>query len=134
MTMSDTKMELDYTLISKKPFSQLVADLEDKVAEHKFRVLAVHDVQKTLAEKGLQREPLKIIEVCNAVFAHEALQKSVDVAMFMPCRYTVHTEGQQTIVTLARPSMIAMMMPRIGLEPLANEVETTLKKIMEEAV
>ncbi|MCB2230402.1 DUF302 domain-containing protein [bacterium] len=134
MTMSDTKMELAYTLTSKKPFSQLVADLEDKVAEHKFRVLAVHDVQKTLAEKGLQREPLKIIEVCNAAFAHEALQKSVDVAMFMPCRYTVHTEGQKTIVTLARPNMIAMMMPGIGLEPLANEVETTLKKIMEEAV
>lgn len=132
--MSDNKHELGYSLSTSKPFADVVATLEDKVAEHKFRVLAVHDVQKTLAEKGLTRGPLKIIEVCNAVFAHEALQKDVDVAMFMPCRFTVHTDGARTYITLARPTMIAQMMPGIGLEPLATEVETTLKKVMEEAV
>jgi uncharacterized protein (DUF302 family) len=74
------------------------------------------------------------VEVCNAKFAHQALQHDIDVAMFMPCRYTVYQDGDKTMVTLARPMMIAHMIPNEGLAPLAEEVETILKKIMEEAV
>jgi len=127
-------MEFAYTLESKKPFDQVVAAIEENTAKHQFRVLAVHDVQATLAEKGLQRGPLKIIEVCNAKFAHQALQKEAEVALFMPCRFAVYGEGQKTIVKLGRPSMIAEMMPDAGLEELATDVEVTLKQVMQESV
>ena len=123
-----------YTLETGKPFDALVESIETKVPEHKFRVLAVHDVQATLAEKGLERGPLKIIEVCNAGFAHQALQKDPNVALFMPCRYSVHVEGKKTVVKLGRPSMISRLMPQAGLEALASQVEETLKKIMHESV
>jgi uncharacterized protein (DUF302 family) len=123
-----------YRLESAKSFDTVVDNLEKLAPEHKFRVLAVHDVQKTLAEKGLKRGPLKIIEVCNGLFAHEALSKTADVALFMPCRYTVYTEGEKTVLNLARPSVIADMMPEAGLGDLAGEVEQTLKKVMAAAV
>jgi uncharacterized protein (DUF302 family) len=97
-------------------------------------VLHIHDVQATLAEKGLQRGPLKIIEVCNSGFAHAALQKDMNVALFMPCKFTVYIEGAQTVVTLGRPTAISQMMPGAGLEKLAEDVEITLKKIMHKAV
>jgi uncharacterized protein (DUF302 family) len=129
-----THMELAYTLESTKPFDQVVAAIEGNTAKHQFRVLAVHDVQATLAEKGLQRGPLKIIEVCSAKFAHQALQKEAEVALFMPCRFAVYGEGQKTIVKLGRPSMIAEMMPDAGLEELATDVEVTLKRVMQESV
>ena len=127
-------MEFAYTLESKKPFEKVVAEIEENTPKHQFRVLAVHDVQATLAEKGLQRGPLKIIEICNAKFAHQALQKDSEVALFMPCRYAVYTEGGKTIVKLGRPSIIADIMPKAGLESLATDVETTLKQIMQESV
>ena len=123
-----------YKLISEKPFDTVVDNIERLTAEHKFRVLAVHNVQHTLAEKGLERPPLKIIEVCNATFAHEALKKDVAAAMFMPCKFTVHTDDKKTVVTLARPEMISQMLPNSGLEQLASQVETTLKAIMTESV
>ena len=126
--------KLAFKLESDKPFDEVVANLEKQTAKHKFRVLAVHDVQKTLAEKGLQRGPLKIVEVCNGVFAHEATQKDIAVAMFMPCRFTVHTDKNKTIVTLARPTMIAEMLPDAGLDELAARVENTLKDVMKAAV
>ena len=69
-------MEIAHTLVTGKPFEQVVSALEANTPKHQFRVLAVHDVQATLAEKGLQREPLKIVEICNARFAHQALQKT----------------------------------------------------------
>jgi uncharacterized protein (DUF302 family) len=128
------KDQLSYTLTSDKSFGDVVANLEKHAPEHQFRVLHVHDVQATLAEKGLTREPLKIIEVCNSGFAHAALQKDIKVALFMPCKFTVYTEGRQTVVSLGRPTMISQMMPDAGMEKLANEVESTLMKVMEESV
>ena len=127
-------MEFAYELMSDKPFDEVVANIERQTAEHQFRVLAVHDVQATLKEKGLEREETKIIEVCNAGFAHQALQKDTHVALFMPCRYAVHREGGKTIVRLGRPTMIAHLMPEAGINELAGGVEETLKSIMEASV
>ena len=126
--------KLAYRIESDQPFGEVAAGLEKQAIEHQFRVLAVHDVQETLAEKGLERGPLKIIEVCNAGFAHKSTQKDILVALFMPCKFTVHTEGDKTLVTLARPTMITDMLPDAGLNELASEVEDTLKKVMAAAV
>lgn len=131
-TVTDT--DFAYRLGSDKPFDEVVENIEKQTAEHKFRVLHVHDVQATLAEKGFERDPVKIVEVCNAGFAHEALGKDMDVALFMPCRFAVYTEGGKTVVTLGRPSMIAQMMPNAGLTELAVGVEQTLKSVMEKSV
>jgi len=108
--------------------------LQEKSVDNQFRVLAVHDVQATLAEKGFEREPLKIIEVCNSGFAYEALKKDIDVSMFMPCKFTVYRQDDATVVTLALPTMISKMLPDSNLDSLAEEVEERLKKIMQEIV
>ncbi|MFH1686915.1 MAG: DUF302 domain-containing protein [bacterium] len=126
--------DLAFRLKSDKPFDEVVRNIHEQTAAHKFRVLAEHDVQQTLKEKGLERGPLKIIEVCNAGFAHKATQKEIGVALFMPCRYTIHTDGKKTVAALARPSMISAMLPEAGLDELAAEVEQTLKSIMEKSV
>ena len=123
-----------FTLESKKSFSEVVANIEASVPRHQFRVLAVHDVQATLAEKGITRPPLKIIEICNSKFANEALTKEPEVALFMPCKYAVYGEDGKTVVKLGRPSMISMMMPQAGLEELAGSVEKTMIEIMKESI
>ena len=126
--------EMGYSLTSDKPFETVVENIEKNTAENQFRVLAVYDVQATLAEKGFERGTLKIIEVCNAGFAHKALQQDIAVAMFMPCRFTVYSIGDKTIVTLAKPTMISQMLPDAGLDELAQSVEGTLKTVMEQSV
>ncbi len=128
------QVDLGYTLTTDKPFEQVVANLEQKSPENQFRVLHVHNVQQTLSEKGFQRGPLKIIEVCNAGFAHKALQKDPNVALFMPCKFSVYTEGGKTVVTLGRPSLISQMLPEAGLDELAEQVESTLKRVMQESI
>jgi len=123
-----------YTMESKKGFGEVVANIEANVPKHQFRVLAVHDVQATLAEKGITRPPLKIIEICNSKFAHEALGKEPEVALFMPCKYAVYGEDGKTVVKLGRPSMISQMMPQAGLNDLAGSVEKTMIEIMKESI
>ncbi|HWR82255.1 MAG TPA: DUF302 domain-containing protein [Candidatus Deferrimicrobium sp.] len=129
-----TEDMLAYRLTSAKPFDIVVANLERLTPERQFRVLAVHDVQKTLAEKGFAYGPLKIIEVCNARYAHQALTQTVDVSLFMPCRFCVYTEAGKTVVALAKPTMMAEMLPDAGLKEVSTQVERELLSIMQAAV
>ncbi len=124
--------DMSYTVESSRPFDEVSTHLEEAVPKHGFRVLAVHNVQQTLKEKGFESGPLKIVEICNAKFAHEALGKEINVALMMPCKIIVRSEGEKTIMTLARPSMISQLFPDAGLEKLAGDVEGVMKSIMDE--
>lgn len=123
---------MDYNVDSQKGIEDIAALLDEKTPEHNFRILAVHNVTATLAEKGFEIKPLKIYEVCNAGFAYKALSKNINVAMFMPCKIILRQEEKKTVITLVKPSIISQMLPDSGLEILAGEVETQLKALIDE--
>jgi len=123
--------DLGYSIESAKSIDDISALLEKLTPEHNFRILAIHNVTETLAEKGFEIKPLKIYEVCNAGFAYNALSKNINVAMFMPCKIVLRQEKDKTVITLVRPSMISQMLPDSGLEDLAGEVEKQLKELIE---
>jgi uncharacterized protein (DUF302 family) len=126
-------MQMEYEVVTDRPFDDVVTDVEKLTVEKNFRVLHVHDVQATLAEKGLERGPLKIIEICNGKFAHEALKKSMSVSLFMPCKINVYTEDGRTIIKAMKPSAIADFMPDAGLDQLAGEVDDIVTEIADRA-
>ncbi len=121
-----------YQVVSKKSFNEAAESLEKTSPERGFRILAIHDTQATLAEKGFKIDPLKIFEVCNASFAYKALNANIDVSLFIPCKIVVRDEKGKTIISLARPSMISEMLPGSGLDEIAAEVEKQLIKIVDE--
>ncbi len=123
--------ELGYSIESDKSIDDASISLAKITPEFNFRILAIHNVKETLAEKGFEIKPLKIYEVCNAGFAHKALGKDINVAMFMPCKIILRQEENKTIITLVRPSMISKMLPDSGLEELAGNVEEQLKELIE---
>lgn len=122
-----------YTTETSKPFDTVVQALERKSAEHGFSVLHTHDVAATLNGKGFPREPLKIVEICNARYANEALKRNVDVAVMLPCPISVYTQGGKTFLSTMLPSVLADFYPGCGLEALAGEVEKAVLRIIEEA-
>lgn len=122
--------DIGYTIESDKSIDDVSALLEKLTPEHNFRILAVHNVKETLADKGFEIKPLKIYEVCNAGFAYKALSKDKDVAMFMPCKIVLRQEENKTEITLVRPSMISKTLPNSGLEDLAGQVEEQLKELI----
>lgn len=126
-------MDLDYTVESGRPFDAVVADVERVTAEKMFRVLYIHDVQATLAEKGFTRPPLKIIEICNGKFAHEALSRDIRVSIFLPCKINVYTEGGKTIIKAMRPLAIKEMLPDSGLDAVAEGVDRIVLDIVDRA-
>lgn len=126
-------MELDYSKTTDKKFDDVVADVERSTADKGFRVLHIHDVQATLKEKGFELDSFKIVEICNAKFAHQAIGINEKVALFMPCKINVYTKGGNTIVSAARPRMISEFLKEPALVKLADEVDEVVRSIVDNA-
>ena len=122
-----------HTVTSDRPFDEAVAAVQKKSAEKGFRVLHTHDVAATLAEKGFGREPLTIVEVCNAKYASEVLKKDIELALMLPCPISVFVQEGKTHISTMLPSALADFFPNAGIQTIAAEVEKTVLEIIEES-
>ncbi len=96
--------EFELTVTSDKKFEDVVTGMEQESAAKGFRVLHIHDVAATLAEKGFRREPLKIVEICNARYASQVLARDVKTSFMLPCPISVYVEeGKLTSARCCRP-------------------------------
>jgi uncharacterized protein (DUF302 family) len=125
--------DFDYTVESAKGFDEVVAAVEAKSAEKSFKVLAVHDVKATLESKGFSREPMKIIEICNAKYVDQVLAKEVKIALMLPCPVVVYTVGGKTLISTLRPRVMADFYPAAGVASIAAEVDDIVLSIVNEA-
>ncbi len=126
-------MQLDYTVATNKSYEEAIEAVKAAAAENSFRVQFVHDVQSTLAEKGFEREPLSIVEVCNAKYAAEVLARDVKVGLMLPCPIMVYTEGSEVFISTMRPSLIGSFFPDAQIEEAAAAVERTVIGIVDSA-
>lgn len=131
--MSTVATQFDYTVTTDKSFDDAVSAVEQLAAESGFRVLATHDVAATLASKGFQRDPYKIVEICQAGPAFRALGADPLVGLFMPCKVNVFTRDGKTVISAMRPIVLADFFPGKGLEDLANEVDTAVRGVVDKA-
>jgi uncharacterized protein (DUF302 family) len=126
-------MDLGYTKETEKGFDETVAKIEELTVAKGFKVLYIHNVQETLEGKGFNRGPFKIIEVCNAKFAHNALNIDTNVGLFMPCKINVYTINGKTVISAMRPAMISEFFSQPELKELAGEVDEIVRSIVDEA-
>jgi uncharacterized protein (DUF302 family) len=126
-------MDLDYTVTTDKSHADAVAAVIERTAAHGFRVQFVHDVQETLAEKGFERDPLTIVEMCNAKFASQVLAADPKIGLMLPCPIMVYVDGDQTLISTMRPTLIGNFFPAAGITDTAAEVERILVAVIDEA-
>jgi uncharacterized protein (DUF302 family) len=122
-----------YTVNTMKSLEDAVEAVEKQVTERGFRVVHTYDMAATLAEEGFRRGPLKVLEVCNARYASEAIEKDINVALMLPCPIAVYTEGDKTFISTMRPSALATFCPGSGLDGIASEVEQSVLQIVDRA-
>jgi uncharacterized protein (DUF302 family) len=119
---------------TKKPLANVVRDLEQAVARHKFGVLGVHDLKAKMAEKGVPfTRECRIFEVCNPQQAKTVLEANLEISTALPCRISVYEEGEVTKLAIIKPTAMIELYATPGLQGVAKEVEATLEAIMAEA-
>ena len=121
------------TVTTERSFDEAVAAVETKAAEKGFRVLHTHDVAATLAEKGFPREPLKIVEICNARYASQVLNRDVRISLMLPCPISVYVAEGRTHISTLLPSSMTEFFPDAGIEGPASEVERIVLEILKES-
>ncbi|MDO8469939.1 MAG: DUF302 domain-containing protein [bacterium] len=126
-------MEFDYTITTAKTFAETVQDVQDEIAKIGMRVLYVHDVQKTLAEKGFEREPFKIVEFCNAKFASEFLNIDIKIGLCLPCKINVYTHDGHTFISGMRPIVLTQFFPQADLGERPKEIDHIIQTIINNA-
>lgn len=124
-------MEFEYTVVTPKDFDSAVKSVEGKIAEAGFRVLHIHDVQKTLAEKGFEREPFKIVEFCNARYASELLNADIKIGLCMPCKINVYVKDGQTFISGMRPIILPHFFPQADLGDKPEEIDKIIRGIID---
>ena len=123
-----------YVIESSKPLDRVAEDLQEAVARHKFGVLGVHDLRAKLAEKGVPfARECRIFEVCNPHQAKKVLEANPSISTALPCRISVYEEGGITKLATIKPTALIALYATPELKGVAEDVETTLERIMVEA-
>jgi uncharacterized protein (DUF302 family) len=124
-----------YITETTKDFETAVRDLEEAVKRYKYGVLHIHDLQKTLKEKGIDfPHRVRILEVCNPERASRVLTIDMAVNLALPCRISVFEEGGKVKIGMIKPSFLLSVFP--GWEKMkheAEEVEQDTIRIIEDA-
>jgi uncharacterized protein (DUF302 family) len=126
-------MQIDFTLPTDKTYAEAVQAVIDAAANRGFRVQFVHDVAATLAEKGFNREPVTIVEMCNAKHAAAVLERDIMIGLMLPCPVMVYVKDGGTFISTMRPSLMSSFFPDAGIKDTAAEVEAAIIGIVEDA-
>lgn len=124
-------MDFDYTVITEKSFDEAVKAVEQETKSAGFKVLYIHNVTATLAEKGFRIEPLKIIEICNAKSAYTVLQADMRIGLCLPCKINVYQKQGVTYISGMRPIVLPQFFPQTDLGNLPAEVDTIIRGIID---
>jgi uncharacterized protein (DUF302 family) len=87
-----------------------------------------------MTKKGVPFENTCIVyEVCNPQQAKKVLEQNGAFSSLLPCRISVYgTHGRHKLSTVL-PTQLVELLGDTGLRPIAAEVESAVKSIMEEA-
>ena len=121
-------------LATQKTVSETANALQAAVQANHFGVMQVHNLKETMNKKGVEfvHECL-IFEVCQPQQAKKVLDENMSVSTALPCRISVYEEDGQTILATLKPSTLLAMFNTPQLAEVAQEVENTIVKIMNEA-
>ncbi len=125
-----------YIKQTHKSVDQAFHDLEASIKQHGFGLLHHYDFKQTLKEKGFDLpNQCRVLEVCNPKQACEVLHMDMAINMALPCRISIYEEAGKTFIGMIPPStLLGLISQSAELRELAQDVEDTTRKIIDDAV
>lgn len=128
-------MDVNYEVKTNKTFSTAVEDLKKSLSENNFGVLWELNFKDKLQEKGLEfHQNFKVLEVCNPKQAKEVLDLHIEAGYFLPCKMVVYEKENSVFMGMMRPTSMIGLFGQNELLSIAQQVETVLKKALDDAM
>lgn len=114
-------------------FREAIEKVKTTISKEGFGVVTEIDFRKTMKEK-LNRDfrEYTILGVCNPGFAYRAVSEERHIGVLLPCNFVLQQHENGTIeVAVVNPAASMSSVGNDLLEPLAMEVQTHLKNIIQ---
>ncbi len=115
-----------------RPFAEICEAMASACQEQGFGVIGSVDLKAKMNAKNVPFErECTVFEVCNPQKAQHVLTRDMDIASALPCRLAVYVEGDRTVLSTLKPTILLELFeaPEIGHE--AAEVEQTMRAIID---
>ena len=117
-----------------KTVSETAAALQAAVVANHFGVMQVHNLKESMAKKGVEfTHECLIFEVCQPKQAKKVLVENMSLSTALPCRISIYEEEGKTVLATLKPTVLLGMFKVPQLADVAQEVETAIIKMMQEA-
>ena len=91
------------TFTTTKSFSDVVLEIDFAITHHNFRITSRNNLSEGIRERGHTHFPnFEIVHFCNLELAREALEIDPGYIVHMPCKITIHEQGDTTIIGLVK--------------------------------
>lgn len=127
---------MTYIRETGKSVAQAVSDVQKAALDHGFGVLHQYDFQQILKQKGFPiNESCVVMEICQPKLASDAMANNMRTNLALPCRLSVFTEGGQTFIGMIPPTeLLALVSSDAHMTDMANAVEQTTRRIIDDAL
>ena len=100
--------------------------------EEGFGILTEIDVQETLKKKlDVNFRKYVILGACNPPLAYQALQTELEIGLLLPCNVIVYEEDGGSVVSIVDPIAMLGVVENPALDPVAQEAQTRLQRVIE---
>jgi len=109
---------------SKYDFDETVEKLKAEAELKTWKVIAIHDLENTLANNGYEVLPVKVFSVCHPKHSSKILEKDDErlVSSLMPCRVSVYEKSNGKVY-----------ISRMNTGVLAKSFGGIIEEVMEES-
>jgi len=121
-----------YQAETKKPYDDVLAELEIAIAEHNFRITGHSRVGKVIRERGTKNFPdYDTLQFCNLSYAKTFLLMSPHSVSYMPCNVVVYQFEGSTIV---KTHLLPTHTENPKLNTFSEKINFILKQIVDFSV
>ena len=114
--------------ITSKSFDDVIFELDFAITERNFRITGRNTIGKGLRDRGYEDFPdVEVIHFCNLEYAHEVLAIDPGYVAQMPCRITIHTASQGTVINL-------ILLPENHADERVNDFARRMNVILREII
>ncbi|MFB0526813.1 MAG: DUF302 domain-containing protein [bacterium] len=111
------------------PFEKTVEIVTQELKKQGFGILSKIDVREKFKEKlGIDFKKYVILGACNPSNAHKAILAEENIGLMLPCNVIIYEDGDNTTVSIIRPTAAMGMIDNEELKRIAANVEYQLKK------
>ena len=116
-----------------REFGDVVAEVEEALAEEGFGILCDIDVQATLREKlGEEFRQYRILGACNPPLAHQAMEEELRLGALLPCNVVVYeTDDGAVGVSAVDPATMLSVVDNPALDPVAADVRERFDRMLD---